>query len=166
MVVLLLSGLWHGASWGFVAWGALHASYLVASSATVRLRGAVVARLGLARAPRLHRALRTAFTFALVTVAWVFFRGRSLGASLAVLGRMAALAPGGLDLPGATPALLATCLLGVLVVLGVDALSARSGSSPILRFPSAVRFAVYAAALLAIMDLGVEQEIPFIYFQF
>jgi D-alanyl-lipoteichoic acid acyltransferase DltB (MBOAT superfamily) len=66
MLVFLLSGLWHGASWNYVVWGGLHGSFLVAEhflrGNTQRLP-AVVKRLG---------------TFALVCFAWVFFRAETL----------------------------------------------------------------------------------------
>ena len=85
MIVFLLSGLWHGAGWGFVLWGGLHGAALVAQ----RLWG---------RRKFLPKPLCWLLTFAFVNVAWVFFRAESLGQAGALLGD---LFTGGLALPSA-----------------------------------------------------------------
>ncbi len=77
-VVMLLGGLWHGAAWNFVIWGGIHG-----------------ALLGIERAQgkdspyrRLPTTVRTALTFAIVCMAWVFFRAADLPSALAYLGAM------------------------------------------------------------------------------
>jgi len=77
-LVMLLGGLWHGAAWNFVVWGAFHGVLLAAE----RARG----RRGLFRG--LPKAGRVAGTFLLVLVSWVFFRAADLGAAVAYLGAM------------------------------------------------------------------------------
>ena len=64
MMVMLLGGLWHGASWNFVIWGAIHGSML----AFERMQGK--------NSPYRHLPafLQVAVTFAIVCIAWVFFR--------------------------------------------------------------------------------------------
>lgn len=91
-LTMVLGGLWHGASWSFVLWGALHGAYLVANHAF----RAVVERLGLA--PRLGRSrvfavLAWSVTALAVVVAWVFFRAETMGGALRILQAMAARAP-------------------------------------------------------------------------
>jgi alginate O-acetyltransferase complex protein AlgI len=80
-IVMLLGGLWHGASWNFLVWGGLHGSYL----ALERLRDRA--------APwrQFPAAARVAFTFVLVLVTWVFFRAPDLPAALQYLGFMTGL---------------------------------------------------------------------------
>ena len=73
MVVFLLSGLWHGAGWGFLLWGALHG---LAQVAERLLKGRV----------SLPRPLSWLLTFVFVSLAWVFFRADSVGQALALLG--------------------------------------------------------------------------------
>ncbi len=77
-LTMLLGGLWHGASWNFVLWGAFHGALLAIERAVGvdRLYG------------WMPRALRVATTFSLVLVSWVFFRAADLPAALAYLGRM------------------------------------------------------------------------------
>ena len=77
-LVMLLGGLWHGAAWTFVIWGAIHGTLL----ALERLRGR---RSGYAGLPRPARVL---LTYLLVLVAWVFFRADGLGHALQYCGGM------------------------------------------------------------------------------
>ena len=86
MIVYLISGLWHGAGWGFVLWGALHGIAMVIH----RLWGGKL---------RLPKWLGWLVTFGFVNCAWVFFRAESLGQAKALfgdllLGGFAAPAPG------------------------------------------------------------------------
>jgi alginate O-acetyltransferase complex protein AlgI len=67
---MLLSGLWHGAAWTFVLWGALHGLYVVLERLTQWPR-----RLGALPA---GRYLTMLVTFGLVVLAWVLFRAQSL----------------------------------------------------------------------------------------
>ena len=83
MIVMLLGGLWHGASWTFVAWGGLHGVYLAVNHGWRAWRGAPVEPTAVGRwSGRL-------LTFTAVTVAWVFFRADSFGASLVMLRGLA-----------------------------------------------------------------------------
>ena len=81
-LVMLLGGLWHGSSWTFVVWGGLH-GFLLAGE---RFMGTTA--YGLLPAP-----LRTALTFGLVLVSWVFFRAADLAAATVYLRSMFGLVP-------------------------------------------------------------------------
>jgi D-alanyl-lipoteichoic acid acyltransferase DltB (MBOAT superfamily) len=73
LATMLLGGLWHGAGWGFVIWGALHGAYLIAAHGLRAL-------LGPARPEaRLRPALGWALTMLAVMVAWVPFRATTVG---------------------------------------------------------------------------------------
>ncbi len=73
MLIFLLSGLWHGAGWGFIVWGALHGAAQVLERL---LKGKV----------SLPKPMAWALTFAFVNFAWVFFRADSLGQAFTLLG--------------------------------------------------------------------------------
>ena len=76
--VMLLGGLWHGASWNFVAWGLIHAFLLIVE----RMRG---------KRPIYHNLpepLRMAITFILILVTWVFFRADSLHDAIVYCGSL------------------------------------------------------------------------------
>ena len=91
-VVMLLGGLWHGASWNFVIWGGLHGLLL----AIERARGKRSLYW------RLPRAARIGLTFIIVCFGWVFFRADDLPSALQYCGSMLGLAqaPGGAALIG------------------------------------------------------------------
>jgi D-alanyl-lipoteichoic acid acyltransferase DltB (MBOAT superfamily) len=78
MVVFLICGLWHGANWTFVEWGLIHGFYLVFGLFTRKIRSRIVHSVGLDRIPLLHKGIQVAFTFILVSLAWIFFRADSL----------------------------------------------------------------------------------------
>lgn len=77
-LTFLVSGLWHGAAWTFVVWGALHGFYLIMGVALRPLRTQVNQALGLARFPRIVGLYQTLLTFTLVVIGWIFFRAGSM----------------------------------------------------------------------------------------
>jgi len=92
MVVMLLGGLWHGASWNFVIWGGIHGVMLALERAHGKR----------SFYQNLPRAVKIAVTFVIVCFAWVFFRADSLPAAGAYCASMLGLAsaPGGAGLIG------------------------------------------------------------------
>jgi alginate O-acetyltransferase complex protein AlgI len=72
ILTMLLGGLWHGASWNFVIWGAIHGGGLAAE----RRFGGTSSRF-----PRMPRPLQVGLTFLAVSLAWVFFRAPTLPAA-------------------------------------------------------------------------------------
>jgi alginate O-acetyltransferase complex protein AlgI len=85
-IVMLLGGLWHGAAWTFVIWGALHGAALVL---THFWRRQILGR-ATHEEPRtaLGRGLGIAFTLLFVTIAWVFFRAPDVSTALNLLAGM------------------------------------------------------------------------------
>ena len=86
VLTFLLSGLWHGATWGFVVWGLLHGGFLAASILSRSWRQRMDAALGLSGS-RIKPPLQIALTFHLVCLAWVFFRASSLSDAAWVISR-------------------------------------------------------------------------------
>ncbi|MCY3813837.1 MAG: MBOAT family protein [Gammaproteobacteria bacterium] len=83
MTVMLLGGLWHGALWNFVIWGAIHGVMLAVER---RFEKDSLYR-------RLPAPAKMLLTFLIVTIAWVFFRAPTLGEALDYLGAMVGLGP-------------------------------------------------------------------------
>lgn len=80
MIVFLLSGLWHGAAWTFVIWGACH-------GLAVAIHWLVFRKPKGAPPPgRIRKALNIAFTFNLVSLLWIFFRAQSASQAFHVVG--------------------------------------------------------------------------------
>ncbi len=81
-ITFLISGLWHGANWTYIIWGALHGLYFVLSSLTEPFWQRLSALTRLDQLPRLKAAIAMLTTFSLVTFAWIFFRAASLNDAL------------------------------------------------------------------------------------
>lgn len=88
MVVFLLSGLWHGSTWNFVIWGALHGVYQLVGKHTRAWRTGFNDSIGLSARPRLHKFVQIFITFNLVSIAWVFFNAPDFGAAVTLLGNV------------------------------------------------------------------------------
>ncbi len=157
-LTMLLGGLWHGAAWTFVLWGAFHAAGLVVHRWWASSSAAL---------PRLLRAspewkwISRLLTFHFVCVGWVLFRAPStdaIGELLKALGRWKGVAP-----------------ISAVVLLAVAAGLLTQFSPPILRARLRHRFSelplilqglAFATALLLIEAVGPQGVAPFIYFQF
>jgi D-alanyl-lipoteichoic acid acyltransferase DltB (MBOAT superfamily) len=157
MITMILGGLWHGAAWTFVFWGAFHGGLLTARRWRARRRD-VEQQDG--RVDMLHQR---AATFALVCVGWVFFRADSMETAFSLLLRLVT--------GWWTPSEFLTPLV-VVMVAGMLALQfwprgfglwLQSGLSRLKPAPLGV---VFALALLVIVTLGPSGVAPFIYFQF
>ena len=77
-IVFLVSGLWHGAAWTFVIWGALHGFYQIIGTLTYKKRNELLLRVGISHKSFPVRAFRITATFILVSLAWIFFRANSI----------------------------------------------------------------------------------------
>jgi alginate O-acetyltransferase complex protein AlgI len=83
-IVFLVSGLWHGANWTYVAWGGLHGAYLVAAQA----RNQFFPAFKLNSNYLINRYLHILITFMLVMFTWVFFRASSIQSALFILKKI------------------------------------------------------------------------------
>ena len=88
LITFLVSGLWHGAGWSFIAWGLLHGIYQIFGEVLRPARNQVYRLLHLRQDSYLVRFWKTACTFLLVTFAWVFFRAGSIQNAMEVLGSL------------------------------------------------------------------------------
>ena len=163
-IVFAVSGLWHGASWTFVIWGALHGLYVVAE--------AVLQRLNISL--NLPALLKIALTFALVVFAFLFFRANSIADAAYIVSHLFAFNGQSLSAPLAAGLLGAQtefilCWLLIALLLAVDYAIARLGFDRIwISIPGVVRWAAYYAAGATVIfsglyGVGAQQ---FIYFQF
>jgi alginate O-acetyltransferase complex protein AlgI len=87
LIVFLISGLWHGATWMFVIWGAIHGLYQLYEKATYRIRDRFWKAMNL-DGTRVQWAIQWATTMGLVLFSWIFFRSSSLVSSLTILTRI------------------------------------------------------------------------------
>jgi D-alanyl-lipoteichoic acid acyltransferase DltB (MBOAT superfamily) len=90
LTIFILSGLWHGANWTFIVWGALHGIYSIFAQITLDVRNRFNSAIGLARLPNLNRFINQCIVFALVTFAWIFFRAESFAKAHAIIRKLLA----------------------------------------------------------------------------
>lgn len=83
-LVFLVSGLWHGAAWTFIIWGALHGIVLVFEKAIYKSKEPFFKRLGLSNENLSNRMFFGTLTFFIVCLGWVFFRANGLDDALTV----------------------------------------------------------------------------------
>lgn len=88
LITFLVSGLWHGAAWSFVAWGGLHGLYQIVGELLMPLRKQLTHAFGIKVESFSHKLLQIVSTFVLVDFAWIFFRADSLRIAIAYIKRL------------------------------------------------------------------------------
>ena len=86
--VFILSGLWHGANWTFIFWGAINGFYLIFAIFTKNLRDYFVRVTNINRLPRLSNFLQILSTFVLICFSWIFFRANTLSDALLIIKKI------------------------------------------------------------------------------
>lgn len=164
LIIFLVSGLWHGANWTFILWGLLNAIYFL----PLLLRGKNRTHLGEVAddrlLPTLKELLQILSTFALTTLAWVFFRSESAGQAFEIFNTIFSLNW------GATSSELSPhnlFYLSLLSFIGFEWIGRRHKSALYVadRLPTALRYIIYNALIVAVWWFSGE-ELTFIYFQF
>ncbi|MBI5219584.1 MAG: MBOAT family protein [Bacteroidia bacterium] len=87
-ITFTISGLWHGANWTFIIWGALNGFYLVFAILTDNTKMKIAKFIGLHKIPKANIVLNVLFTFALTCFAWIFFRARSLSDAFLIIKKI------------------------------------------------------------------------------
>ena len=162
IIVFLVCGLWHGASWTFVVWGLLHGLFLLVED-VVPIR-------------KLPKPLGVVYTILVVTCAFVIFRADTLAQGMEMLGAMFSGAPGGrlagvLVVEQLTPLFLTTSLAGVLLASSLPPRFAQSIGQPYEGADNRrVVVLSYACSIvllvLCMINLSSGTYNPFIYFRF
>jgi len=166
MLTMVLGGLWHGASWTFVLWGALHGALLC----VYRPLEPQVRAFAQTLSPSARGALRVVAVlcfFQLVCLAWIFFRADTVADAFDLLHALAAVPSHHVlrDLSELGPFWISTCLVAGLV--GVQLMQYLKGDSwLVFRAPAPARGLVYAVGFLLFVWIGQNGSATFIYFQF
>jgi alginate O-acetyltransferase complex protein AlgI len=156
IVVMLLGGLWHGASWTFVAWGAYHGVLL----ALERMRGKASIYQSL------PRFVRVGTTFTLVLFSWVLFRSASFHDAIGYLGAMfgnGGSGPGVLLLPAQLYTLQALVVMAICTLFVVWPIQAYEWSTTMTWPKALIVHPLFCVSLLAMFTQSFN---PFLYFQF
>ena len=179
ITVMILGGLWHGAAWTFVLWGALHGLYLAANHFWIWLRPALGLKTG--DPSRAGLWAGRLITMLAVIVAWVFFRAENFDAAMTMLRGMAGMADTVEDVRRTSLSATLACVLLLLYAMlapntqqimakGKPALAASTivlgrWTSKIVWRPNR-GFAVAMAVIALAGILGAVKTSEFLYFQF
>jgi len=147
LITMLLGGLWHGANWTFVLWGAYHGVLLI------------LYRLGGRAWDRLPPALQRAGMFLLVSLGWVVFRAPSFHVASVWLQRMFSLTHG-ITLAGAVPLAIVLAIAAVITHAGPSSFELSHEWS----WPVAIGIALLF--VLCVLRIFGDESSPFLYFQF
>ncbi len=171
-ITFVLSGLWHGANWTFVVWGALHGGVLVLENVTHHFQQRVADRICPDRSSRWNHGLQTGITMVIVSVAWLFFRANSVTDAFTIMGKMGHLGGAGAEAFGlgvVGPWRFMMLVAGIGVLFWVEYTEQRGDRihERVGQLLPLVRWTLYTLAFWMVFLLtvfGVKQE--FIYFQF
>ncbi|MCL1793052.1 MAG: MBOAT family protein [Oscillospiraceae bacterium] len=176
-IVFLVSGLWHGADWTFVIWGALHGFYQITGHMTKNIREKACTRLKIDPKSKIAAIWKNACTFVLVCFAWIFFRANNVSDLGVLLNRLFFSWSGGFGRIfdsfgeiGYKTAQIAITVFSVYIINVLDA-SPRALSGPQsgeLDFFSVSKYvlAVWVIAFAWLILLTGNGASAFIYFQF
>ncbi len=165
-LVFLISGLWHGADWKFIVWGALNGFYLVFANITKKWRLSFNEWIGLSRFPRFNNITEILTTFFLCALAWIFFRANSISDAFLIINKI--FSNQGHLFTGDNPALLPYCAFGIILLFLVE-YKGEYFPGKFLFFNNRniyIRYLSYVCVIIMILLLGVFDGGQFIYFQF
>jgi alginate O-acetyltransferase complex protein AlgI len=166
VTAFLVSGIWHGASWGFVIWGGLHGLYM-ACSVFYRPYQKKLHKALRVEKTGLLKAWQMLVTFNMVSLAWVFFRANSTADAFYLLRHLCDGVKGWqqfLFWQGRSEFLLLAAVLAL--VLAINCLPRNAGFTVIARYPLLLRWSLYVGLVLGIILLNIDAQKSFIYFQF
>lgn len=167
-IIFIVSGLWHGANWTFIVWGALNAIYflplLLSNKNRTNLETVAKGRL----LPNFNELANMLLTFSLIVFAWVFFRAENIEHAISYISKI--LSPSLFETPkftGMSRALTTIILIGFFLLVEWHGRESKYAISEIgKRWNRSLRWAFYSLIIIAIGMFMPSIESPFIYFQF
>lgn len=165
LIVFIISGLWHGANWTYIIWGALNGFYLVFAIVTYNKRKNISEFIGLNNFPHLSNFLAILTTFALSCFAWIFFRANSVNDAFYIIKKIA-------DFKGpifiSQLSVILYPIFGIFFLLLVEMKQEYYyGDFSFLNNRNWIwRYVSYAFLIIVILLVGVFDGGQFIYFQF
>jgi len=165
MIVFVISGLWHGANWTYIIWGAINGFYLVFALVTKNIRNKFNTAIGIVKFKRLHLAIQVLITFILISLSRVFFRSTSVEEAIKVFKKMATF-KGDIFSFGTSNLVYSLAAIAFLVAVEFKREYYPNSFSVSHHKNFWVRNAYFSLLILCIILFGVFDGGQFIYFQF
>jgi len=175
MIVFLVSGLWHGASWNFLIWGFLHGIYQVIDLTISPFVLKLIQFLKINRSSFGYKLWKVSLTFSLVAFAWIFFRANTLSDASYIVKNLFVFNPEvvldkGIYQLGLKAREFDVAIFSIVVLLIANLMERKFNLLNLLRKQHFVlRWAFYTIFVLYILFYGVygdSDKAAFIYFQF
>ena len=154
--VFLVSGLWHGANWTFIIWGALHGFYLIMEIVFDRLVPSI----------KLPRSIRWILNFVLVAIAWIFFQASNFQTAKQILKNIYTFKPGPLYIGNASYLVYSFFAILFLFAAEYNAEKLNNRYAWLYSERKVLRWSAYLLLILTLLSIGVFNGGQFIYFQF
>jgi alginate O-acetyltransferase complex protein AlgI len=168
--IFIVSGFWHGANWTYIAWGALNAIYFLPLLLLNKNRQNIDIVAKGKYLPSMRDFLGIMVTFFITVVAWIFFRASSIGHAIDYLSGAFSFAHydipdfKGMKMDNAVNTLVYIGIFIFIEWLGRDSDYAiqKVNNIPFI----AVKLFIFYIIIMAIILFSIDNEVPFIYFQF
>jgi len=162
--VFLLSGLWHGANWTFILWGAINGLYLIFSLLFKKFSEKFSVNKGLKKSTGISLFVQMVTVFLLTNFAWIFFRASSIDKAFLIIRKIFTF-KGPLFI--STPSLMIYSLLAIGLLLLCEFFTEFYPQVSLINNKyKPVRYMAYASLITIILVMGVLDGGQFIYFQF
>jgi len=165
MMVFLISGLWHGANWTYIIWGAINGFYLVFAIITQKLRDRFTAIIKIKNFPKINTFFQILITFILISFSRIFFRARSVGDAIKVIKKIFTFSGSAFD-NGLITIFYSFLAIGFLLLVEFKKEFYKGSFTLSNNKNFWVRNAYYSFLIIFIIALGVFDGGQFIYFQF
>lgn len=88
LIVFIISGLWHGASWTFIIWGLLHGSFYLLNHLLIKVKGVLKQTTHVLGSFKIPSVIKIFFVFNCVSFAWIFFKADSLSSAVLIVQKI------------------------------------------------------------------------------
>lgn len=180
-IVFMISGLWHGANWTFIIWGALHAVYSISGLIMKSPSEKFSQSIGLNNFTALKTFINRTIVFILVTFAWIFFRAKNIREALCVIKNF--FSGWGKTFSSSQIKLMITELgggklidgffnvaIGIMLILFLQYVQQQTKNKKPMDWldgkPTVIRWSFYYSLIISILVFGAFNNAEFIYFQF
>ncbi|PYG89156.1 D-alanyl-lipoteichoic acid acyltransferase DltB (MBOAT superfamily) [Ruminiclostridium sufflavum DSM 19573] len=176
-ITFMLSGLWHGANWTYIIWGALNGIYQIISLMTRNIRNKILVFTKLEKVPNIHKSIQIVFTFSLTMFAWIFFRAANIRQAIYIIRNMfvgifdirnfeaVIKVAEGIQAFNNEGLILSFVLILFLIIIELLQRNVVIRETIDKRFPH-ICWLIYYAGIFAVIILGQFSKAQFIYFQF
>jgi alginate O-acetyltransferase complex protein AlgI len=180
-ITFLISGLWHGANWTFIVWGALNGLYIIFENITLPIRKKITSFTSLNPSPAILKSLQVITTFSLITFAWIFFRANSMSDAYYIITHLfsnineqlikiisgTAQDRKSIVFLNQDKIAFVLAIISILVMEIIHAIQRHTGIRHMLSAkPVLLRWSIYLFLIFSIILFSNNDEYQFIYFQF